>query len=71
MAFKQKISILAFIFIAFIGGFCLFFAANKDYFIERDPAAINGKIMHFNNLSSEQLRAELTQKIKFKSQLTK
>lgn len=69
MAFKQKISIFVFIFITFSIGFSLFLVANKDYFIERDPAAIPGKLLNFNNLNSEQLRAELETKIKIKPTL--
>lgn len=70
MATKQKISVFVVLFIAFMFGFSVFIAANKDYFIERDPAAIPGKLMHFNNLTSDQLRAELEGKIKIKPILT-
>lgn len=70
MATKQKVSIFVVFFIAFIFGFSIFLAANKDYFIERDPAAIPGKLMHFNNLNSDQLREELSGKIKIKPVFT-
>ena len=70
MAIKQKISIFVFFFITFSIGFSLFLVANKDYFIERDPAAIPGKLLSFNNLNSDQLRAELETKIKIKPTFT-
>ena len=70
MAIKQKISIFVFTFITFSIGLSVFLAANKDYFIERDPAAIPGKLLNFNNLNSEQLRAELESKIKIKPTFT-
>lgn len=70
MAFKQKISIFVVLFIAFIFGFSFFIAANKDYFIGRDPAAVSGKLLHFNNMNSDQLRAELESKIKIKPVFT-
>ena len=70
MATKQKISVFVVLFIAFIFGFSVFIAANKDYFIDRDPAAIPGKLMHFNNLNPDQLRAELETKIKIKPVFT-
>lgn len=70
MATKQKISIFVVLFIAFIFGFSFFLVANKEYFIGRDPAAIPGKLLHFNNLNPEQLRAELEAKIKIKPVFT-
>jgi hypothetical protein len=70
MGIRQKINIFVFIFIAFSIGFSVFLAANKDYFIDRDPASIPGKLFNFNNLNSEQLRAELESKIKIKPTFT-
>ena len=48
----------------FVAGLSLFFSISEDMSIQRDPAAINGKVFQISNLSSEQIKQQLVQKIR-------
>ncbi len=50
--------------LSFVGGLALFFSVSEDMVIQRDPAAINGKVMQISNLSPIQIKQQLNNKIK-------
>ncbi|MBC7741632.1 MAG: hypothetical protein H7061_05525 [Bdellovibrionaceae bacterium] len=47
-------------------GISLFFSISEKFDIARDPASIDGKVFQISTLSSEQIKAQLSQKIKIR-----
>lgn len=53
--------------ICFSLGLALFFSISEDLSIQRDPAAIDGKVFQLTSLSSAQIKNQLISKIKIQS----
>ena len=48
----------------FISAFSIFYRTSENFSIQRDPAALNGKIFQITNLTTDQIKIELQKKIK-------
>jgi hypothetical protein len=61
---SAKTKSVGFFILCFAFGLSVFFSISENVKIQRDPAAISGKVFQITNLSSEQIKQHLTQKIK-------
>ncbi|OFZ28373.1 MAG: hypothetical protein A2622_04540 [Bdellovibrionales bacterium RIFCSPHIGHO2_01_FULL_40_29] len=50
--------------ICFALGLTLFFSISEEIMIQRDPAAINGKVFQISSLSNDQIKQHLVRKIR-------
>ncbi len=64
---KSQIKALLFFSLSFAGGLALFFSISEDLIIQRDPAAINGKVFQISQLSPSQIKQQLNNKIKIQA----
>ncbi len=62
-----QIKVMFFFAISFAGGLALFFSISEDLQVQRDPAAINGKVFQISQLSSAQIKQQLHRKIKIQT----
>ncbi len=53
--------------LCFALGLSLFFSISEDLSVQRDPAAIDGKIFQISSLSSAQIKNQLVKKIKIQT----
>ncbi len=60
----SKVKTFVFFAFCFGLGLSLFFTLSEKFEIVRDPASIDGKIFQISTLTSEQIKDQLTQKIK-------
>lgn len=63
----SKIKTFGFFALCFGLGISVFFSISEKFDIARDPASINGKIFQLSTLSSEQIKAQLSQKMKVRT----
>lgn len=59
-----KIKVFLFFAAFFAAGLTLFFSISEQMIIQRDPAAIDGKVFQISQLSSAQIKQQLSNKIK-------
>ena len=62
-----KIKVLLFFSAFFAAGLTLFFSISEELLIQRDPAAIDGKVFQISELTSAQIQQQLSQKIKIQT----
>ncbi len=65
----SKVKTFGFFALCFGLGISLFFSISEKFDIARDPASIDGKIFQISTLSSQQIKAQLSQKIKIRPTL--
>jgi len=63
----SKFKAVFFFVLTFSFGYSLFYGYIEDRFINRDPAAIDSRIIQINNLDPSQLKEELSSKIQVQS----
>lgn len=61
---SSNIKSIFFFSICFGLGLSVFFSVSEDMTVQREPAAINGKIFQIGSLSSEEIKSQLIHKIK-------
>lgn len=59
-----KLKSVFFFIVCFGFGLAIFFSVAEDFSVQRDPAALHGKVFQFNNFDHDQLKAEIEKKIK-------
>lgn len=62
-----KVKVLLFFSVFFAAGLTLFFSISEELLIQRDPAAIDGKVFQISELTSAQIQKQLSQKIKIQT----
>ncbi|MBC7420428.1 MAG: hypothetical protein H7328_06830 [Bdellovibrio sp.] len=63
----SKLKTFGFFILCFGLGISVFFSISEKFDIARDPASIDGKVFQISTLSSEQIKAQLSQKIKVRT----